>query len=216
MESILIIHPNPKQAREIRRGLVAGGYRCKVIQDTAEGLLYAREQPSLLLVLSTRLPWVMCRDLLALCGEMDWPVLFLAEEETNAEHLRSLLQSKSEVLVHPFDPLSTLVAVKRLLLRGEDALALGELSMDLIFQKATYRGKSLTLTSQEFSLLEVLLRSPEEVIDRGTLLREAWGYQGGYDTRTVDVHIQRLRRKLGKELIETVYKQGYKLVGSLL
>lgn len=216
MSTILILNPDAKYAREIRRGLSANGYRCKALQDAVEGFDYALDQSDLLLVLSTRYPWRTCRDLLALCGSRGWPVLFLAEDDTNAGHLRALKQAKCEVLVHPFGPQEMVVAVKRLMLQGEEALQVGELAMDLIFQTATYHGKPIVLTTQEFSLLEVLLRSPEEVIDRDTLLREAWGYEGGYETRTVDVHIQRLRRKLGKDTIETVYKQGYRLVGGML
>jgi len=216
MTNILIVETNPKQAREVRRGLSQGGFQCKTFRDAAEALAYAREQEELLMALSTRLPWAMCRGLLELCGQMNWPVLFLAEEDTHADHLRSLKNTRSEVLVCPFETRDMLVAVKRLLLQGVDSLQVGALSMDMIFQTVTYHGQRLSLTPQEFSLLEVLLRSPEEVIDRNTLLCRAWGAEGGYETRTVDVHIQRLRRKLGKDLIETVYKQGYRLVGAML
>lgn len=75
----------------------------------------------------------------------------------------------------------------------------------------TMAGERLTLTAQEFALLEVLVKTPGAAVSRETLLRTAWGYQDLGETRTVDVHIQRLRRKLGKSCIETVYKTGYKL-----
>ena len=80
-----------------------------------------------------------------------------------------------------------------------------------LHHRVTMAGEHLTLTAQEFALLEVLVKTPGAAVSRETLLRTAWGYQDLGETRTVDVHIQRLRRKLGKSCIETVYKTGYKL-----
>ena len=72
-------------------------------------------------------------------------------------------------------------------------------------------GEPLSLTAQEFELLQALMRSPDTPVSRQELLRTAWGYQSIGITRTVDVHVQRLRRKLGAKAIETVYKTGYRL-----
>lgn len=78
--------------------------------------------------------------------------------------------------------------------------------------KVTINGKTVTLTTQEIALLEVLMEQSDSTVSRETLLRKAWGYQSIGVTRTVDVHIQRLRKKLGIDnIIETVYKAGYRL-----
>ena len=72
-------------------------------------------------------------------------------------------------------------------------------------------GALCELTQQEFSLLQELAQNCDRPVSRAELLREAWGYASPGETRTVDVHIQRLRKKLGFSSIETVYRQGYKL-----
>ena len=102
-------------------------------------------------------------------------------------------------------------AVENLLLLSQSLLRAGPLRLDTLHHRVTMAGERLTLTAQEFALLEVLVKTPGAAVSRETLLRTAWGYQDLGETRTVDVHIQRLRRKLGKSCIETVYKTGYKL-----
>lgn len=78
--------------------------------------------------------------------------------------------------------------------------------------KAAYLdGELCCLTQQEFSLLQELAQNPDRPVSREELLKEAWGYICPGETRTVDVHVQRLRRKLGFGCIETVYRLGYKL-----
>ena len=74
-------------------------------------------------------------------------------------------------------------------------------------------GRRVELTAQEFALLNALMEKPDVPVSREHLLRTAWGYQSMGETRTVDVHVQRLRKKLGGNYIETVYKCGYRLAG---
>jgi DNA-binding response OmpR family regulator len=90
-------------------------------------------------------------------------------------------------------------------------LSIGALRLDLEHRECTLDGENLALTAQEFSLLQALMESPDSPLTREELLRTAWGYHSAGETRTVDVHIQRLRRKIGTSCIETVYKLGYRL-----
>lgn len=79
-------------------------------------------------------------------------------------------------------------------------------------ERAVYvDGEPCELTQQEFSLLQELAQNADRAVSREELLRDAWGYVSPGDTRTVDVHVQRLRKKLGFACIETVYRRGYKL-----
>ena len=91
--------------------------------------------------------------------------------------------------------------------------AVRELKVNGAERVAHLDGRRVELTAQEFALLTALMEQPDVPVSREQLLREAWGYQSMGETRTVDVHIQRLRRKLGVECIETVYKCGYRLQG---
>ena len=86
-----------------------------------------------------------------------------------------------------------------------------EISVDETAQVALLNGRRVELTAQEMALLLALMNQPDTPVSREQLLREAWGYQSMGETRTVDVHVQRLRKKLGEDWIETVYKCGYRL-----
>ena len=77
---------------------------------------------------------------------------------------------------------------------------------------AYINGQDLSLTKQEYSLLETLAEHYDEPVSREDILRDAWGFLSMGETRTVDVHIQRLRRKMGKNCIETIYRYGYRLM----
>lgn len=106
--------------------------------------------------------------------------------------------------------MSTLLSVKS----GEKTPAL--LIIDEEEQTVYVDGELCTLTQQEFSLLQELAQNANHAVSRQELLREAWGYVCPGETRTVDVHVQRLRRKLGFSCIETVYRMGYKLKAQLV
>ena len=122
-------------------------------------------------------------------------------------HLRALYGGRSDVLTVPFSQKALHAKVHSAL--GECALR--ELSVDEKERVALLDGRRVELTAQEFALLLALMEKPDIPVSREQLLRRAWGYQSIGETRTVDVHVQRLRKKLGGEYIETVYKCGYRL-----
>lgn len=101
--------------------------------------------------------------------------------------------------------MSTLLSVKS----GENSPAF--LIIDEEEQAVYVDGQFCSLTQQEFSLLQELAQNADKPVSRQDLLRDAWGYASPGETRTVDVHVQRLRRKLGFGCIETVYRMGYRL-----
>jgi DNA-binding response OmpR family regulator len=96
--------------------------------------------------------------------------------------------------------------------RAEAEIASGELTVSTAAREAVYRGNRLSLTPREFELLAFLARNPGRVLSREELLRKVWGYDYVGETRTVDVHVRRLRAKLGDKgkLIQTVTGAGYK------
>ena len=123
-------------------------------------------------------------------------------------HLRALYGGHSDVLTTPFSHKTLLAKVMGVLGETEP---LRELSVDEEERVALLDGRRVELTAQEFALLLALMEKPDIPVSREQLLRRAWGYQSMGETRTVDVHVQRLRKKLGGEYIETVYKCGYRL-----
>lgn len=161
-----------------------------------------------LVVLDARLKWSVCRPLFHEIQTVGYPVLFLTADKEMTSHLRALYRGQSDVLMLPFSPKTAIAKALSLLGHIEP---LRELTIDEAERVAMLDGERVELTAQEFALLLALMENPDMPISREQLLRKAWGYQSMGETRTVDVHVQRLRKKLGMDRIETVYKCGYRL-----
>lgn len=211
MAEILIMEPELRLGTKMNEVLSRAGHHCTLAQTVPEGLEYVNQGQRLMTILNARLPWTDSFTLLRTLEEKGWPILFITGDAANSDHLRAMYQASCDVLLSPFDASSLLSAVNTLAANTDRLLTLGGLSLDVQSKQATKDGRALTLTAQEFALLQALMQSPDAALSREQLLRTAWGYQGVGETRTVDVHIQRLRRKIGSGCIETVYKLGYRL-----
>ncbi|MBQ8200938.1 MAG: response regulator transcription factor [Clostridia bacterium] len=211
MAAILIIEPDMHTGHRMSEALTLDEHSCQNVTTVAEGLDIIQHGTRVLTVLNARLPWSDSFSLLHLLEEKGWPVLFVTADAGNVQHLHALYQGSCGVLLSPFSACQLQHAVAELLTQTSRMLTIGSLRLDTESRKATLDGELLTLTAQEFALLHALMQSPDAALTREELLRTAWGYQGIGETRTVDVHIQRLRRKLGSSCIETVYKLGYRL-----
>ena len=211
MAAILIIDPDMPTRNRIQEALEAANHRCITADNAAEGYEIAQHSTRMLVILNARLPWAESFTLLRLLEEKAWPLLFVTADASTVRHLRALYQGPRGVLLAPFDGAQLRHSVSALLSETNSQLAIGALRLDLEHRECTLDGESLPLTAQEFSLLQALMESPDSPLTREELLRTAWGYHSAGETRTVDVHIQRLRRKIGTSSIETVYKLGYRL-----
>lgn len=211
MADILIIEPDKRIGRKMCDVLTRAGHTCTSMDDAASGIQLVRRSERMLTILNARLPWADSFTLLRTLEEKGWPVLFITGDPGNADHLRAMYQAGCDVLLSPYDGRALIKAVGALLDRTSRMMTLGPLCLDVTSRTATFDGETLSLTAQEFALLQALMQSPDAAVTREQLLRTAWGYQNMGETRTVDVHIQRLRRKLGATCIETVYKMGYRL-----
>ena len=211
MAAILIIDPDLNTRTRMGEALEAANHRCYLAADAAEGCEIARHSTRLVTILNARLPWAESFALLRLLESRNAPLLFLTTDAGSVRHLRALYQGPCGVLLAPFDEARLRHSAAMLLSESTAALSIGALRLDIENRECTLDGESLPLTAQEFSLLQALMESPDAPLTREELLRTAWGYHTAGETRTVDVHIQRLRRKLGASCIETVYKLGYRL-----
>lgn len=141
------------------------------------------------------------------------PVLFLTAKTAVADRVRGLRMGAEDYILKPFEPAELLARVENILRRvhkADKTIAAGELLIDLEARRATLRGTEVPLTAMEFDLLAALARSRGVALSREELLRQVWGYVYTGESHTVDVHIQRLRSKLGPAYIETVFKYGYR------
>lgn len=211
MAEILLIEPDYQIRSTMQSILTSAGHECALSETVSEAQRLLLQHSVGMTVLNARLPWAESCTFLRMLEKKGLPVLFLTADEGNVAHLKAMYQSECDVLLRPFSAQALLDAVDRLLHSVNRLLTLGRLQMDLRTRRVTLDNVQLSLTSQEFELLRVLMQTPEIAVSREQLLRSAWGYQGIGVTRTVDVHVQRLRRKLGFDSIETVYKTGYRL-----
>ena len=206
MATIMIYEPNEIIAQKLCDSLKKEKYnaiRCD------ENVIPSFSDDSIpLVMMDAQLRWTTCRPLLEAFQKHGCPILFLTGDRKMSAHLRALYGGRSDVLTVPFSQKALHAKVHNAL--GECA-PLRELSVDEKERVALLDGRRVELTAQEFALLLALMEKPDIPVSREQLLRRAWGYQSMGETRTVDVHVPRLRKKLGGEYIETVYKCGYRL-----
>src|SRR5689334_17336121 len=151
----------------------------------------------------------------------DLPVIVLTARAAEMDKLLGFEHGADDYLTKPFSPRELVARVEALLRRARPdraptALEIGPLKVDALSREATYGTRKLTLTPREFDLLAFFAHHPGRVLSREELLRKVWGYDYVGETRTVDVHVRRLRAKLGvrQGVIETVTGAGYKLVAA--
>jgi DNA-binding response OmpR family regulator len=200
--------------------LEAAGFEV-VRENTGAGGLDAvdRRQPRFV-VLDLGLPDVdgfeLCRRLR---GGADVPILILTARDEEADRVIGLELGADDYLTKPFSPRELVARVRAVLRRAEPGspespvLEVGELRVDLRARSATFAGSQLALRTLEFELLAELARNAGRVVKRDWLLDRVWGLSFAGGTRTVDVHVAQLRKKLGRpELIQTVRGIGYRLL----
>jgi Response regulators consisting of a CheY-like receiver domain and a winged-helix DNA-binding domain len=147
------------------------------------------------------------------------PVIMLSAKSSEMDKVNALDAGADDYMVKPFgivELIARIKAVKRRLSDGETAIRRGNIEIDRLKHKLTVKGENVILTNREFELLFFLMAHPESVFTREQLLETVWGYEYAGDTRTVDVHVKTLRRKLGDEasVVETVFGVGYRLRGT--
>jgi len=211
MSNLLLLEPDRRVSRAMELVLRRVGHRVRAGQSIADGIRLLGADTHQLTILNASLPWRDSREFLGLLAEKGLPVLFLTAEKDNVPHLRAMYPTCCDVLVTPCTARGLLGAVSRIEAMSSHTLTYGALRMDTRARQVTMDGEALSLTAQEYELLHALMAQPNQPVTREELLRKAWGYQALGVTRTVDVHIQRLRRKLGPAWIETVYRTGYRL-----
>ncbi len=208
MATILIYEPNDVLAQKLCDSLKKEQYNAIRCDEHNHELPIADGEPAPLIILDARLKWTLCRPLLETFSRIGSPILFVTGDRKMSAHLRALYAGASEVLVAPFTPKTVHSKVQALL--GKP-ISRCELSLHETERAVLLDGRRVELTAQEYALLGALMEKPDVPVSREQLLRTAWGYQSMGETRTVDVHVQRLRKKLGGDYIETVYKCGYRL-----
>jgi len=213
-----------KEIRElIRYNLERDGFQVYAAADGEEGLRRLRASRPDVLVLDLMLPGKngleVLRELRDAPATRDLPVMILTARSAEMDRLLGFEHGADDYLTKPFSPRELVARLRALLRRAgpgpsSGTVTAGELRVDPLAREATCEGRPLELTPREFDLLAFLVQHPGRVVSREELLRKVWGYSFVGETRTVAVHVGRLRAKLGGAgcSIETVLGTGYKLV----
>jgi len=221
----VLVVEDEKEIRDlVRYNLEREGFRVAAVADgetALEQLFSARPDA---LVLDLMLPGKngleILRELRDEPASRELPVLLLTARAAEMDKLLGFQHGADDYLTKPFSPRELVARVRALLRRSKPAgtpvLEAGALRIDEPAREAQYDGRALALTPREFDLLVFFARNPGRVLSREELLRKVWGYNYLGETRTVDVHVRRLRQKLGeeRESIETVLGAGYKWIGA--
>lgn len=226
-KSILIVEDDPSLAELVRYNLSKEGFNALVVGDGETAVLAVEEEDPSLVILDWMLPNLsgieVCRQLRRKPENKNLPIIMLTARGEEADRIRGLDSGADDYVVKPFSPNELIARVRAVLRRSnpervDDVLTYADLTMDLE-EHRVYRNEDLVrLGPTEFRLLRVFLEKPGRVYSREQLLDRVWGRDIYVESRTVDVHIRRLRKALNTEgrpdLIRTVRSAGYALDSS--
>jgi DNA-binding response OmpR family regulator len=223
---VLIVEDDPDIAESLRYNLEREGLPVRIADTGEKGLDAAldKQNPPLLVLLDLMLPGMsgtdLCRRLRREPDTRRTPIIMLTARSSEKDRVAGLDLGADDYITKPFS-VSELVARVRAVLRRVDEHAAnryedGCLTIDFDNMLVSCGAEPLKLTRKEFALLQALVKSSGRVASRQRLLDEVWGYNYYGDERTLDVHIRRLRFKLGEcaNCLETVVGVGYRFVGS--
>jgi len=221
VQRVLVVEDEESIASFVSMYLKKGGFAVSVATTGSEALTRASSEGPALIVLDLALPDV---DGIDVCRRIrqrsDVPILMLTARDDDVDKIIGLEVGADDYLTKPFNPRELVARVKSILRRSGPArravesavLSHGDLTIDAGRREVTVAGDEVALAPKEFDLLWELLDHRGLVLTRDQLLERVWGYTFAGDTRTVDVHVRQLRRKLGDACpIVTVWGVGYKV-----
>ena len=221
----LIIEDDPDIAESVRYNLESAGFSAIVAATGEQGLKLALDTQNspMVIVLDLMLPGMsgmeLCRRLRRENQTRRTPIIMLTAKTSEADRIAGLDLGADDYIAKPFSVRELLARVRAVLRRVDDESGEryedGRLAIDFADVRAACDGTNVKLTNKEFQLLSALAKKPGRVVTRPQLLDQVWGYSYYGDARTLDVHIRRLRQKLGLcgDCIETVVGVGYRFIG---
>lgn len=216
MNKILIVEDEEPIANLIRMNLSNAGYACEVAYDGLEGADKMQMEHYDLCLLDIMLPEINGYELLEFAQSIDLPVIFLTAKGETTDKVKGLRSGAEDYITKPFEVLELLARVENVLRRFQKmdkTMDVLDLHIDIASRNVYKNGELLKLTFKEFDLLLLFVRNPNVALYREVIYEHVWqsSYMG--DSRTVDLHVQRLRKKAGLEKnIEAIYKVGYRFV----
>ena len=213
METVFLVEDEPNIRRLTGMHLQLAGYNVIELEDAACARDALRKERPALALLDIMMPgedgFSLGEDLI----RAGIPVIFLTAKTAVTDRVKGLRMGAYNYVLKPFEPAELLARVENVLKRtraDSSVYERGDLRVNFETREVWRNGEPVSLTTLEFNLLQALIEAGRTALSREELLNAVWGYHYTGETRTVDVHVQRLRGKIGADRIETIIKYGYR------
>ncbi len=217
MNKILIVEDDKTIAKLIQASLSISDYETFVLHNGDDALLHIMENDYDLIILDIMLPGIDGFELFEKIRSRNIPVIFLTARSDVSDRVKGLKLGADDYILKPFEPLELLARVETVLRRyqkTENTLKFKNIVINLQERTAKMDGKIVDVTPLEYDLLVLFIKRKNIALSRDTILETVWGISVDIETRTVDNHVQRLRKKFKLEnCLKTVFKVGYRLEG---
>lgn len=215
MIHILIVEDEKPISNLIRISLKRAGYSCDCAYDGSEALNYIENRSYDLILLDVMLPQIDGFSLLEYIHPMGIPVIFITAMNAVSDRVKGLRMGADDYIIKPFEILELLARVEVVLRRYNkttELIEIGGIVIDTVAMTVLRNDTEVNLTKKEYDLLLLFARNPNVALYRETIYERVWNEDFPYGSKTVDLHIQRLRKKVGWEkILKAVNKVGYRL-----
>lgn len=219
MIRILAVDDEKPIAELLRMSLGRAGYQCFCAYDGMEAANLIEKESFDLILLDIMLPGIDGFELMDYIRSTGTPVIFLTAKNAVADRVKGLRMGAEDYIVKPFDVLELLARVDGVLRRHgklQTVLQVGGLEINTVSMQVTRDGKEILLTRKEYELLLLFARNVGIVLPKNTIYEQVWGGEYPESTRTVELHIQRMKKKVGwDDKIKPVFGMGYRLEAGL-
>lgn len=217
MIKILIVEDEEAIANLIYKNLHRCGYECRIALDGKRAADLLQEHSFQLCLLDIMLPGIDGYELFSYADALKIPVIFLTAKGETMDKVKGLRMGAQDYITKPFEILELIARVENVLRRTnrlEQTMDICGLHIDMVSRSVMRDGRHIDLTYKEYDLLMLFVSNTNVALYRELIYERVWGSSFMGDSRTVDLHVQRLRKKAGLEKeIEAVYKVGYRFRG---
>jgi two-component system alkaline phosphatase synthesis response regulator PhoP len=210
---VLVVEDDKSISDLIRMNLEIAGYEAMQAYDGREALDFLKREVFHIVILDVMLPGMSGLDILQDLKRRGLPVIFLTARDQMIDKVKALNLGADDYMVKPFEAVELIARMTAVLrrYRSHSGVVVGDLEICLEERVVRKQGQEVYLTHKEFELLALFMQNQAIALSREQILEHVWGYDYIGETRTVDMHVQRLRSKLGlQDAIVTVYKTGYR------
>jgi len=215
MIKVFIVEDEKPISDLLRMSLTKAGYQCKCAFDGLEAADVLETERFDLILLDVMLPGADGFELMEYIRHLDMPVIFITAKNMVEDRVRGLRMGAEDYIVKPFEIIELLARIETVLRRYnklDRMIEIAGLSIDTRSMVVRRAGEEISLTRKEYELLLLFARNPGTALYRDTIYERVWGGDYLGDSRTIDLHVQRVRKKAGwEDKLQSVYKVGYRL-----